>query len=232
MKPLIEKYHIVFAIDSLIDRGSERVTIDLGEAFLKLGHKVSIIIYEDIVKFNFDKRIKLYKLNPAARKYPRIFSRLTDYENARLFKNKLNHIENEQGFANLIISALPRMDRVLSLIKDNRIYHVMHSPLSIQSGIQDNMWHKKISRIWHMKRIYDNRQIITVSDGVKNDLIKHVKVRPASIQTIYNPFQFDKLKHLAALAKPQNRDIKSKKYIIHVGTFTIRVKRQDHCIIR
>ena len=46
------------AIDSLIDRGSEKVTIDLGETFLELGHKVSIIIYEDIVKFNVDKRIK------------------------------------------------------------------------------------------------------------------------------------------------------------------------------
>jgi hypothetical protein len=49
-----EKFHILLAIDSLIDRGSEKVTIELGEAFLKLGHKVSIVIYENIVKFNFD----------------------------------------------------------------------------------------------------------------------------------------------------------------------------------
>ncbi len=222
-----EKFHILLAIDSLIDRGSEKVTIDLGEAFLKLGHQVSFIIYENIVKFNFDPRIKIYNLNPANREYPRILSRLTDNKNVRLFKQLLNSIEKERGYVNLILSALPRMDRVLSLVKDDRIYHVMHSPLSIQSGIQDNKWHKKISRIWHMKRIYDNRQIITVSDGVKNDLIKYVKVRPASIQTIYNPFHFDKLNHLAVQAMPQYLSFKSKKYIIHVGTFTIRVKRQD-----
>jgi hypothetical protein len=99
--------------------------------FLELGHKVSIIIYEDIVKFNVDKRIKIYKLDPVKHNYPRIFSRLTDNENARLFKKILNSIEVEQGYVNLILSALPRMDRILSLIKDNRIYHVMHSPLSI-----------------------------------------------------------------------------------------------------
>jgi len=221
------KYHILLAIDSLIDRGSEKVTIDLGEAFLELGHKVSIIIYEDIVKFNVDKRIKIYKLDPAKHIFPRIFSRFTDNENARLFKKILNAIELEHGHVNLILSALPRMDRILSLIKDNRIYHVMHSPLSIQSGIQGNKWHKKISRIWHMKRIYDKRQIIAVSDGVKNDLIKYVKVRPASIQTIYNPFRFDKLKKLASQSKISNAGLASKKYIIHVGTFTIRVKRQD-----
>ena len=227
MRHLIPKYHILLAIDSLIDRGSEKVTIDLGEAFLELGHKVSIIIYEDIVKFNVDKRIKIYKLDPAKHNFPRIFSRFTDNENARLFKKILNAIELEHGHVSLILSALPRMDRILSLIKDNRIYHVMHSPLSIQSGIQDNKWHKKISRIWHMKRIYDNRQIIAVSDGVKNDLIKYVKVRPASIQTIYNPFRFDKLKKLASQSKITNAGLTSKKYIIHVGTFTIRVKRQD-----
>ena len=225
----IPKYHILLAIDSLIDRGSEKVTIDLGEALLQLGHKVSIIIYEDIVKFDFDPRIKLYKLNPAKREYPRILSWLTDNENVRLFKKKLNFIEAEQGIISLIISALPRMDRVLCRIKDKRIFHVIHSPLSIQSGIKDNKWHKKISRIWHLKRLYDNRQIITVSEGVKDDLIRYAKIRPISIQTIYNPFHFKKLKHLSS--KPANtnlnKDLLPKSYIIHVGTFTIRAKRQD-----
>jgi len=218
-----ENFHILLAIDSLIDRGSEKVTIDLGEAFLELGHKVSIIIYEDIVEFNVDARIKVYKLNPTKHEYPRIFSRLTDIKNVRLFKIILNSIEKKHGHVNLILSALPRIDRILSLIKDNRIYHVMHSPLSIQSGIQDNKWHKKISRIWHMKRIYDNRQIIAVSDGVKNDLIKYVKVRPSFIATIYNPFHFDKLKKLAAKSLKAKTGLLSKNYIIHVGTFTLRV---------
>jgi glycosyltransferase involved in cell wall biosynthesis len=224
-----EKFHILLAIDSLIDRGSEKVTIDLGEALLKLGHKVSIIIYEDIVKFDFDPRIKLYKLNPAKREYPRILSWLTDNKNVRLFRKKLNLIEAEQGIISLIISALPRMDRVLCRIKDKRIFHVIHSPLSIQSGIKDNKWYKKISRIWQLKRLYDNRQIVTVSDAVKNDLIKYAKIRPTSIQTIYNPFHFNKLKHLSS--KPANsnlnKDLLPKSYIIHVGTFTIRAKRQD-----
>jgi len=58
------KHHILLAIDSLIDRGSEKVTIDLGHALIELGHKVSIIIYEDIVKFDVDTRIALFNLDP------------------------------------------------------------------------------------------------------------------------------------------------------------------------
>jgi hypothetical protein len=153
-------YHILIAIDSLIERGSEKVTIDLGEALVELGHKVSIIIYEDIVRFDVDTRIALFNLNPVDRTLPRILSRITDNQNIIRFKEKLNIIEKKQGYVSLILSALPRMDRILSRIQDDRIYHVLHSPLSIQSGIRENKWYKKISRIWQTKRIYDNRQII------------------------------------------------------------------------
>ncbi len=220
-------YHILIAIDSLIERGSEKVTIDLGEALIELGHKVSIIIYEDIVRFDVDTRIALFNLNPVDRTLPRILSRITDNQNIIRFKEKLNAIEKKQGYVSLILSALPRMDRILSRIQDDRIYHVLHSPLSIQSGIKENKWYKKISRIWQTKRIYDNRQIITVSEDVKSDLIKYAKVRPASIQTIYNPFNFKKIKYLAAQSIKAHSNQFPKKYIIHVGTFTIRVKQQD-----
>lgn len=221
------KFHILLAIDSLLERGSEKITIELGEAFLQLGHKVSIIIYEKIVKLNVDPRIKVFTIDPAKRIYPRIFSQLTDNKNVTIFKKKLNQIEKEQGYVSLILSALPRMDRILSRIKDNRIYHVIHSPLSIQSGIKENKWYKKISRIWQTKRIYDNRQIITVSEDVKSDLIKYAKVRPASIQTIYNPFNFKKIKYLAKQSPTVHSKEFPKKFIIHVGTFTLRVKQQD-----
>lgn len=222
-----EKFHILFAIDSLIDRGSEKITIDLGETFLKLGHKVSIVIYENIVEFSFDSRIKIYNLNPANRQYPRILSCLTDNKNVQLFKKLLNSIETERGSINLILSALPRIDRILSRIKDNRIYHVIHSPISMQNEIKESNWRKKISRIWHMKRIYDSRKIICVSESVCNDLIDFVKVRPASIQTIYNPFNFDRLENLGSKAFKLPAKLIRKKYIIHVGTFTLREKRQD-----
>jgi glycosyltransferase involved in cell wall biosynthesis len=221
------KFHILLAIDSLLERGSEKVTLELGEAFLQLGHRVSIIIYEKIVKLNVDPRIMVFAIDPAKRIHPRIFSRLTDNKNVTIFKEKLNQVEIERGYVNLILSALPRMDRILSRIKDNRIFHVIHSPLSIQSGIQGNKWHKKISRIWHIKRIYDNRQIVCVSEDVKNDLLKYVRVRPASIQVIHNPFNFKKIKWLASQSAKSDTKQLPKKYIIHVGTFTIRVKRQD-----
>ncbi|MDB5813206.1 MAG: glycosyl transferase [Rhodocyclales bacterium] len=215
--------HILLAIDSLTGRGAEKVVVNLGEALIQLGHRVSIVIYEDIVEFEVDARIRIHRLQPAVRGRARLLSRLTDNANVRLFKALLGRIEAELGQVDLILSALPRIDRILSRIKDKRIHHVIHNALSLQNGIRKNGWRKKLSRIWHAKRMYDGRQIIGVSAGVGEDLKTFVKVRPAALRTIYNPFHFDRLLGLAAAPfTPPVAD-----YILHVGAFTLKQKRQD-----
>ena len=221
------RHHIVFAIDSLTGRGAEKVVINLGEKLIKLGHIVTFIIYENIVEFEIHPRINLYRLNPTIHKGLRIFSRITDHKNVKLFNLLLDDIELQYGRVDLILSSLPRMDRILSLIKNDRIFHIIGNPLSMQSGIRKNKWHKKISRIWHMKRIYDGRKLIGMSYGIGDDLVKYVKVRPASFQAIYNPFDFDQIKSLAAIPFKLPKNLTSNDYLIHIGAFTIQQKRQD-----
>ncbi len=219
--------HILFAIDSLTGRGAEKVVINLGEELLKLGHSVTFVIYENTIEFDIDPRINVHNLNPLIHKDSRIFSRITDHKNVKLFNSLLGDIELRYGRVDLILSSLPRMDRILSLIKDNRIFHIIGNPLSMQSGIRKNKWYKKISRIWHMKRMYDGRKLIGMSHGIGDDLVKYVKVRPASFQAIYNPFDFDQIKSLAALPFKLPKNLTSNDYLIHIGAFTLQQKRQD-----
>ena len=220
-------HHILFAIDSLTGRGAEKVVINLGEELLKLGHSVTFVIYENTIEFDIDPRINVHNLNPLIHKGSRIFSRITDHKNVKLFNLLLGDIELRYGRVDLILSSLPRMDRILSLIKDNRIFHIIGNPLSMQSGIRKNKWYKKISRIWHMKRMYDGRKLIGMSHGIGDDLVKYVKVRPASFQAIYNPFDFDQIKSLAALPFKLPKNLTSNDYLIHIGAFTLQQKRQD-----
>lgn len=219
--------HILFAIDSLTGRGAEKVVINLSEELLKLGHLVSFVIYENIIEFDIDPRVNVYKLNPLIHEGSRIFSRLTDYKNVNLFNLLLSNIEKQYGVVDIIFSSLPRMDRILSLIKSDRIYHIIGNPLSLQSGIRKSKWHKKISRIWHMKRMYDGRKLIGMSCGIGDDLLKYVKVQPASFKAIYNPFDFDQIKALAAKPFELPTNLTSKNYILHIGAFTLQQKRQD-----
>jgi glycosyltransferase involved in cell wall biosynthesis len=201
--------------------------VNLGETLISLGHKVSILIYEEIVEFHIDPRIAIYNLKPITHQGLRILSRLTDYKNVYLFKILLNRIELKNGRVDLILSALPRMDRIISLVKDKRIHHVIHAPLSLQNGIRGKRWYKKISRIWHMKRMYDGRKIIAVSNGVGTDIIEFVKVRPISLCTIYNPFNLDQIKSLAAKPFKLPSKLDHKNYLLHIGAFTLKTKRQD-----
>ncbi|MEC5385511.1 glycosyltransferase [Uliginosibacterium sp. H3] len=220
-------HHVLLAIDSLTGRGAEKVVVNLGEALLQLGHRVSIVIYEDIVEFEVDPRIRIHRLNPVARGKVRLLSRLTDNANVRQFKALLATIEAEQGRVDLILSALPRIDRILSRIRDKRIHHVIHNALSLQNGIRKNGWRKKLARIWHAKRMYDGRQIIGVSAGVGEDLKTWVKVRPASLRTIYNPFHFEHLLGLAAEPFTPPAGVQADEYLLHIGAFTLKQKRQD-----
>jgi len=219
--------HILFAIDSLTGRGAEKVVINLSEELLKLGHLVTFVIYENIIEFDIDPRVNVYKLNPLIHAGSRIFSRLTDYKNVNLFNSLLSNIEKQYGVVDIIFSSLPRMDRILSLIKSDRIYHIIGNPLSLQSGIRKSKWHKKISRIWHMKRMYDGRKLIGMSQGIGEDLVKYVKVRPASFKAIYNPFDFDQMKVLGAKPFKLPPKLVSKEYLLHIGAFTLQQKRQD-----
>lgn len=227
MKKKLSQRHILFAIDSLTGRGHEKAMINLGEELVRLGHLVTFIIYEDIIEFDIDPRINIFALNPRIHRGLRIFSRLTDYKNVDMFNLLLSKIEAQNGAIDLILSSLPRMDRILSLINDDRIYHIIGNALSVQSGIRKNKWRKKISRIWHMKRIYDGRKLIGMSRGVGDDLVKYVKVRPASFQAIYNPFNFSQINVLATQPFKLPRNLKSKDYLLHIGAFTLQQKRQD-----
>jgi hypothetical protein len=39
-----------------------------------------------------------------------------------------------------------------------------------------------------IKRVYQGRNVVTVSDAVGQDLVEQFAIRPAQLKTIYNPF--------------------------------------------
>lgn len=100
-------------------------------------------------------------------------------------------------------------------------YYVLHgntteAKLSNKSGL------KKLLKKIELEKLYTNKNIITVSDGVKKDILT-LNIKPKFIKTIYNPFNFDEI-YKKSLEKI-NIDLPSK-YIVHVGRFA-KVKRHD-----
>ncbi|VGP92228.1 N-acetylgalactosamine-N, N'-diacetylbacillosaminyl-diphospho-undecaprenol 4-alpha-N-acetylgalactosaminyltransferase [Klebsiella quasipneumoniae subsp. similipneumoniae] len=66
-----------------------------------------------------------------------------------------------------------------------------------------------------IKRIYQGRNVVAVSDAVGRDLVEAFALRPAQLKTIYNPFD------IAALRAEAEADSERPDgdYLIHVGRF-------------
>jgi glycosyltransferase involved in cell wall biosynthesis len=73
-----------------------------------------------------------------------------------------------------------------------------------------------------LQKIYNGLNIITVSDGIKDDLLTIIEIKPQSIQTIHNPIDREHITRLALEPNPVQED----DYIIHVGRFD-PAKRHD-----
>ncbi|MCS6125493.1 hypothetical protein [Shewanella baltica] len=65
--------------------------------------------------------------------------------------------------------------------------------------------------------------MITVSEGIEEEMLNSFQISPTSIQTIYNSFDSD---DILTLADEIITDIPQVEYLIHVGRFAIQ-KRHD-----
>jgi len=215
-------------IDSLIGGEAERVVLNFYSIYTRLGYDVHIILIKNKINIPVDE-IPLSKLHTLS-------------ENGILSKNKLiNKIMLAWALRNLInkiecdglkfsfyISNSEDMDRITRIARLPNVYIRYRNCMSeyIKNKIGDKGYIKTIIRktrfIHKFRRIYSGRDIITVSQALAEDIVKNVGVKPKSIKTIYNPFNFAKIRQLAN----EPAELPSEPYIIYAAKFENR-KRHD-----
>ncbi len=204
---------IVLIIDSLVNAGAETTNIRLAKMFkddgfivhlISLKHKIEIDIPKDIVfhTISYKKDKRFFRNNFFAKK----------------LKDILNSIENKR----LILGSLGLSHELMNLIdKQFNFYYVLHGNTS-EAKVNKKKGIRKLLKKIEIKKLYSNKNLIAVSKAVEEDILTF-KLNPKSIQTIYNPFDFDEIKNKAlekiSINLPQ-------KYIVHVGRFA-KVKRHD-----
>lgn len=207
--------HILLVIDSMGIGGAERVVLTQARLFLDRGHHVSLIVCDDIVKFDIDPRIDLHVLG-----FKKSFMDYTRY--SKKIYSMIDNIEVNNGFTfNLIFAHLQKATKLLKRYRHKNIYHIIHNTLS-QSAFKNRTGIRLFVKKKSLQRIYDNLNVITVSEGVKEDLVSVVGVKTASIRTIYNPISTDEVYRLSK----EQLEIQEKNFIVHVGRFHSQ-KRHD-----
>ena len=206
----------LFIIDSLCMGGAEVAVISLSEELLEKGHEVSLLVIKNDVTLNVPKDVDLYFLN-----FKKRFLMPSNLVYAAVLKRFVAKLEADTGVFDAIFSNLNLSNRLSHLVRLHDTYYCIHEAVSI-SNLSKRKGLKRFFRRLRLKRILDNKDIITVSKGVQKDLLDVVGIKPRSIRTIYNGVNFDRILMMAEL----EANLDSKPYVVHVGRLSTE-KRHD-----
>jgi glycosyltransferase involved in cell wall biosynthesis len=197
--------NICMIVDSLVGGGTERVVINTAEALIRYSHKISIILSKNIIDYDINKNIDIY---------------LLEKENPKCLSLLIKRIEKLQNTEFDYIYAHGKVKHVKRAKLPN-VYYLFHNPIS--KRFSNRGYLRQLITKKKLQQRYKNEKIIAVSEGVKRDALKY-NFKPKSIQTIYNPFNFEKIREDSLLA---DSDIPKQDYIINVARFDSLQKRHD-----
>lgn len=217
---------IGLVVTNLAGSGAEKVVLNLFNMFAKFGHNVYIFLLEDLILYNLseNEKNKIIALTKN-RKYHKLFSFVGDRILHNTLEKKLKQIEKiENKKFDLILSNLPSADRVLFYSKRDSIFYCIHT--SYYQEILEFERNSKNSRALKKKnlykKIYENKNLITVANQIKDDLQK-LNINGKKVSTIYNPFNFNNIRNLGNEILD---DIPMGNYLISASAFR-PVKRYD-----
>ncbi|MES2661934.1 MAG: glycosyltransferase [Pseudomonadota bacterium] len=203
---------ILFVIDSLCGGGAEAVVIRLAEVLVSQGFDVRIIIFANIIEYEIDPRVVITVFDRDQHK-----TKWMTY--AALGKQVKKYIA-EQGPFNLIIANLLFTHRVMMATKLPDVHYCIHTSYhTVHFAHLTGL--KKWWKIKKFKSRFNDKNLIFVSKGAQDEVVKKIGVIPKSTRVIYNPFPIHQLKEKSL----EPIDI-SEPYFLHVGRFQ-KQKRHD-----
>jgi glycosyltransferase involved in cell wall biosynthesis len=201
---------VLFVINSLGKGGAERVVANMANKMSEIGHDVIIILASNNIDYKLNDKIQIICLNK--KQYKNRFIKLII--SWIKFNIVILKMRGKYEFQ-LITSHLPLANFLcrFSVISNQTVY-VIHN---VFSAI-DTFSSRKI-RI-ALQILYNRRKIVTVSNGVKDELIKKYGIEAKNITTIYNPID------LADIAAKSMEKIEQNPYILFCGRLT-SIKRPN-----
>lgn len=216
---------ILFIIDGLPGGGAEKVVLTLAQQFLQEGEDVSLFSLRNVCDYPLPEGLDYQVIADRCRSPWRKLTELS--RRAAQLDAAINDAEAKAGKFDLVLSNLHKTDRIVARsqqLRQHNLWFCLHgvfsaSYLDKRSGF--DRWLKKQK----IKRVYDRRNIVSVSNAVGKDLLDAFGITPARLETIYNPFDINDIKQKAEAPC----EMAGEDYLIHVGRFH-PAKRHDRLI--
>lgn len=216
---------VLMIIDGLPGGGAEKVVLTLSKGLIERGHRVSLFSLRAVCDYAIPAGLDYQVIQDTCHMPWRKLTELS--RRAACLDRAIMQAEKEQGRFDLVVSHLHKTDRIVSrcrhLDKD-KTWFCLHgvfsaSYLAHRQGF--SLWQKKLKT----RRVYQNRNIIGVSQYVVSDLKRSFAIQPKHERIIFNPFDFDTVRTAAM----QPCEMAGEPYLIHVGRFH-QTKRHDRLL--
>lgn len=218
------KKRVGLFVDSLMGGGAERVALNFAEKFIELGHDARVFVLHPPIEHQtgevpihlVSEQLKLADWRP-----------LNKWLYARRISELVRQIEADGKPFDFFISNAEDSDRLTRMAGlrpvfiryRNSLQHFLAAKLGDTKGLKRRIRH--VRWLNKFRRFYSGH-IVTVSRALEDELVHEIGLKPKSIKTIYNPFDFDLLRRRAA----EPRELPGEPYILYPARLTPR-KRQD-----
>jgi len=202
----------ILLFNMTLSGGAGKYIVTLADALRQEGVEVHIIIYKDAVDYEIPEEVGFHMLLEGKR-----------WKERKSVERALRQKLDELAPFDLILSNSTPSNKLLSRLNLPNACHVVHSAeTKSYSGPLASL--KRWWRDRTYRQLYSGKRLITVSKGLKRAILEDLKARPLSVETIYNPFDFDEIRRKSE--EPVDT-IPEEKYIINVARFSLVQKRQD-----
>lgn len=212
---------IALVITNLRGGGAEKAFLKLAALMRRRGHDVHLFLLENIVEHVPDPAVNLHALTKPGRAQGKGFlgKRLAAVRLRRQFRQQ----QAERPF-DFTLATLPFADEVVNIAGLPRVWHRIANTLSAEiESLRQVSPSKASRRLARYRRVYRAKNLVAVSDGVAEDLQRELGLTDANIVRLYNPFDLNEIRRLAAEIPA---GLPHEPYIVHVGRF-VPQKRHD-----
>ncbi|GIU22779.1 glycosyltransferase [Shewanella sp. MBTL60-007] len=212
---------IAIALDSLGGGGAQKVMLTLAKEFTEMGHEPHFLVMTDNVAFDIPENLPVHV---CFAKKDRDFNRFWNLTPAvKKLTEKIHSIEQEVGKFDLFLSNLDKTNRLMVKTKVSPLFVVVHASVE-----EELTRHAKLGPFAYLKKLQakkalNGHHLVTVSEGIADEIRQTKRIRPASMRCIYNPFEFV---DIDTLSQQPAKGIPDTEYLIHIGRY-VKQKRHD-----
>lgn len=177
---MVKKKCDIYIVNSLGNGGAERVVVNLANQSAKIHNAIIITLFKSEYSYNRMDNIKLVFL---LEKKPNKIIRILMIPFLIIKLNAILRNLYKEVNVSLITCHLRFSQFLCSLTKYRKeIIYVLHESLFTH---ENKFWFT-----FHLKLLYENRNLIAVSKGVEKEIVNKYNVKVKNIKTIYNPIDY------------------------------------------